>query len=172
MSDELLEIEMRLLILRYGRPKVLRTFARLSELSVEELEQRLRAVEQRPKAKRPKLSAMDVFTSEFQDHHEIARTLRALAVDFDNHTFLPHLRDVQRFLDRIGSPAGKLKSRAAAAPFLMRALARLTSDDLGRLLVAGKSTADSDYSLLARAIMNSPAKKSPRFGESGGDTKD
>jgi hypothetical protein len=40
----------------------------------------------------------------------------------------------------------------------MRTLATLTSKDLGRLLIGEKSAIESDYSLLARAIMNSPTK--------------
>ena len=165
MSSKLLDIDVQLLILRYGRPKVLQALARLGKQTVEDLEHQLRATAQKPKAKRPKPSAMDLLTSACRERPEIAELLRALAVRFDNRTFLPHLRDVRRFLDRIGTPA-KLTSRAAAAPFLIRALAKLTPEDLSQLSVTDESAGESDYSLLAKAIMNSPAIKPRDSGES------
>ncbi|HXB67313.1 MAG TPA: hypothetical protein VNY05_03675 [Candidatus Acidoferrales bacterium] len=78
--------------------------------------------------------------------------MRALAVGYENRTFLPQLRDVQRFLDRTGVPHGKLKSRAAATPIVIRTLANLPPDNLTELLL-DKTSTDSDYALLARAIM-------------------
>jgi len=159
VSDKLLDIEVRLLLLRHGRPKVLQALARLSEQTIEDLEKQLRTAEQKPRVKRSKSSTMDLLASECQEHPEIAETLRVLVVAFENRTFLPHLRDVQRFLDRISVSSEKLRSRAAAAPFLIRALAKLPPADLARLGVTDKSVSESDYSLLARAIMNSPATK-------------
>ena len=166
MSSKLLDIDVQLLILRYGRPKVLQALARLGKQTVEDLEHQLRAAAPKPKAKRPKPSAMDLLASACRERPEIAEFLRALALHFDNRTFLPHLRDVRRFLDQIGTPPAKLRSRAAAAPFLIQALAKLTPEDLSRLSVTDESAGESDYSLLAHAIMNSPATKPRDSGES------
>jgi len=166
VSDKLLEIEVRLLVLRHGRPKVLQALARLSEQTIEDLENQLRAAEQKSKAKRSKPSITDFLASECQEHPEIAESLRALAVGFENRTFLPQLRDVQRFLDRIGVSSGKLKSRASAAPLLIRLLAKLPPEDLARMVASDRSVSESDYSLLARAIMKSPATEPSDFRES------
>jgi hypothetical protein len=67
---------------------------------------------------------------------------------------------VQRFLDAAGSAVPKLKSRAAAAPILIRTLAKQTKEHLVRLAAAeDNSSGESDFSLLARAIMRTPETK-------------
>ena len=166
MSSELLDVDVQLLILRYGRPKVLQALARLGKQTVEDLERQLLAAEQKLKAKRPKPLTIDLLASACRERPEIAEALRALTVRFDNRSFLPHLRDVRRFLDRIGPPSAKLRSRAAAAPFLIRALAKLTPEDLSQLSATDESAGESDYSLLAHAIMNSAVTKPRDSSES------
>ena len=158
MNERFLELELRLLILQYGRQKVVRALARLAEQTPEELEQQFRAAEETGKAKRPKPSLMDLVTFEGREHPEIEEPLRLLAIAFQNRTFLPHLRDVRRFLDRTDSTHGKLKSREAAAPVLFRALGKLTRDELLRLAHNNDAPGESDFSLLAREIMRPPVK--------------
>ncbi len=150
--NDLLDIDVRLLLVRYGRNKVLQALARLSEQTVEELERQLHSIQHKSNPKRVPPSVKELAEAAAQEHPEIAEPLRALAVKFENRTFLPQLRDVQRFLDRIGVSHGKLKSRAAATPTVIRTLANLPPDSLAQLLV-DKTSADSDYALLARAIM-------------------
>lgn len=153
--NDLLDIDVRLLLVRYGRNKVLQALARLSEQTVEDLERQLQSIQHKStKPKRVPPSVKELAEAATQEHPEIAEPLRALAVGFENRTFLPQLRDVQRFLDRAGVSHGKLKSRAAAAPTVIRTLAKLPPDSLAQLLV-DKTSADSDYALLARAIMGS-----------------
>lgn len=161
MTNDLLEIDVRLLVLRYGRTRVLEVLARTGNLSLDDLERRLQALAERAKPKRAKRSLMDLVATELEQHPAISDPLRRLAVAFENRTFLPQLRDVIRFLDRNGVTHGKLKSRAAAAPVLVRFLARLPADELARLGVPDKATSDSDYALLARAIMGTPTPKGP-----------
>lgn len=124
----------------------------LSEQTVEDLERQLQTIQHKPKPKRAPLSITDLVGAAAHERPEIAEPLRALAVGFENRTFLPQLRDVQRFLDRTGVSHGKLKSRAAATSIVTRTLARLPADSLAQLLL-DKTSTDSDYALLARAIM-------------------
>lgn len=166
MTEKNLELELRLLILRYGRQSVLRVLARLGDETLEAFEQRLRSGEEARSPKKAKVSVVDLAEVHCREHPELAEPLRALAVGFQNRTFLPQLRDVQRFLDRLGVVRSKLKSRDAAVPVLVRTLAGLSRDDLNRLVHAG-SSGESDFSLLARAIMGpSPAAKPSHHGES------
>ena len=95
---------------------------------------------------------MDLVGAAPQEHPEIAEPLRALAVAFENRTFLPQLRDVHRFLDRIGVWHGELKSRAAATRIVIRTLAKLPPSHLAQLLL-DKTSTDIDYALLASTIM-------------------
>ena len=161
MNDDLLEIDLRLLLLRHGRQKVLQALAHLGDETPEQLQHRLNAVEQkrnsRTKGRKQPQSAVDLVKGAAGERQELLEPLRALAVEYENRTFLPQLRDVERFLDRLGAPHGKLKSRSAAAPILVRTLAKLSPEDLGKLRAGDAGQGDSEYSLLARAIMG-PAK--------------
>ena len=151
MSD-LLEIDVRLLLVRYGRTKVLHALARLGEQTIDEVERQLQAIQAAPRPKQALPSITELVAAAAQERREIAEPLRALAVAFENRTFLPQLRDVQRFLQRSGVSHGKLKSRAAAASVVVRTLANLAPEVLEQLLT-DRSSADSGYALLARAIM-------------------
>ncbi|MCA9421728.1 MAG: hypothetical protein KC592_11965 [Nitrospira sp.] len=153
MTDELLQIELRLLIHRYGKQRILSLLARIGEQTLAELEQQIRELEGKRKVKAPKPSIIDRAISEGRQHPELAESLRALAVRFQNRTFLPNLRVVQRVLDQVEHTKGKLKSREAAVPLLIRSLTKLTPDELKLLLAQHNMPGESDYSLLARAIM-------------------
>jgi hypothetical protein len=161
MTNQLLEIDVRLLVLRYGRQRILKVLARLGEQTPEDLERQLQRVEQRPNAQRatkPRQSLSDVLAVECRERPELAEPLRAIAVNFENRTFLPHLRDVQRFLDRMGA-SQHAKSRAETGPALIRALSKLKREELVMLAARAGSARESDYSLLSRAIMGAaPAK--------------
>lgn len=152
--NDLLDIDVRLLLVRYGRARVLQALARLGEQTIEDLERHLQTIQQKPKPKRAVPSIADLVGAAAQERPEIAEPLRALAVGFENRMFLPQLRDVQRFLDRAGVSHGKLKSRIAATPIVIRTLAKLPPETLAELLL-DKASPDSDYALLARAIMGS-----------------
>src|SRR5438132_4425932 len=128
MRNLLLELDVRLLVLRYGRRKVLEILAGIGDQTPGQLEQQLRALEQKPKTgrtKKSKPSLIEVAASECRDRPEISEPLRTLAVNFENRTFLPNLRNVQGFLDRIGASSRRLKSRTVAGPVLIRALSKL-----------------------------------------------
>ncbi len=156
MKDELLDIDVRLLVLRYGRQKVLTALSRLVEQTPAEIEQHLQTLGHRSSAgrkKAPNPSLIEVAASECRDHTEILEPLRALALAFENRTFLPNLRDVQRFLDRGSASPQKFKSRAIAGPAVIRALSMLPKDELTSLASRDESHGESDYSLLSRAIM-------------------
>jgi hypothetical protein len=159
MTDKHLEIDVRLLLLRHGRKGVLEALARLEGRTIEDLDRELLAAEQKPKKKRQQPDIEDVVAAECQKRPEISQPLRSLAAAFERRVFLPQLRDVQRFLERLGVSSPKLKSRAAAMPILIRVLSKMGPDELNRLAVTDKPTSDSDFSLLARAIMGAPAKK-------------
>ncbi len=161
MTQDLLDIDIRLLLLRYGRPAVLQALARQGDQTVEALEQQLQTLADRKasKAKRAKPSLLDLVAAQASDRPDIAEHLRRLALGFEHRTFLPQLRDVQRFLDRAGTAHGKLKSRAVAAPLIIKTLARLSADELARLTAAEATGKESDYTVLARAIMGTTTAK-------------
>jgi hypothetical protein len=155
VTDELLALELRVLILGHGRRRVLQVLARLGDQSAEELERDLTALEHKRMAssKRPKASLADVIDAQCAEHPGIAEPLRTLGTAFQNRTFLPQLRDVQRFMERLGARQTKFKSRDAAGPVLMKVLGGMAHDRLRELALDGSTLGDSDYSMLARAIL-------------------
>jgi len=159
MIDQFLELEIRLLILRYSRKRVLQTVARLSDQTLEDLEHEIENVETKRRAKKPKPTVLEIAASACKEKPEIAEPLRNLAVAFQNRIFLPQLRDVQRFLDRLGFVHGKLKSRVDSATHLFRSLAGLSREELLKLIEGMNSPGDSDFAMLARAIMGPSAPK-------------
>jgi hypothetical protein len=159
VTDQLLEIDLQVLLIRHGRQRVLNVLARLGEQSVAQLEQELRVLAERPtvgKSNKDRLSLIDIAEAQARERPTIFEPLRAIAVNYENHVFLPYLRDVRRLLDRLGASDATAKSRASAGPVLIRALAKLTPEELLALSKRTGSPHESDYSLLSRAIMGSP----------------
>ncbi len=152
MSDQLMQLEVRLLLLKHGRQKVLRALGQLSDQSPDQIEQQIQAMEEKRRSRRTKPTVAEMAAKEAKGREEIEEPLRTLAVAFENKTFMPQLRDIQRFLDQV-APTVKLRSRKAAAPALFRALAKLPKEELDRLAAADDAPGESDYALLARAIM-------------------
>jgi hypothetical protein len=158
VNDQMLILEIRILVLRHGKQKVLRALASVGDQTIQQIEQQLAAIENAKKAPRRKATALELATTECRDNPDVADALRALAVAFENRTFLPELRDVQRFLERRGSSRVKYRSRADAAPALIRGLAKIPREELLQLASQPAEASDSDYSLLARAIMGPRGK--------------
>lgn len=153
MTDKAPELEIRLLLLRYGRRKILEALAHLEDQSVDEIERELSAAERKPKRKRTAASSLDIVAAETQKRPEVSEQLQTLASLFEARVFLPQLRDVQRFLERAGTSVRKPKSRAAVMSVLFRTLAKMEPHELNALIAGLHTQGDSDFSLLARTIM-------------------
>ena len=158
--DDLLNIELRLLLLRHGRRNVLRALATITSQTPEEIEAELTLAEKRrASGKRKTVSAVELVDQLRHEKPETVDMLQTLATRFENRTFLPQLRDVQRFLDRAGYPHGRLRSRREAARQVLGMLSRLGVDELKRLVASPEAQGDSDYALLARQIMGPRTKE-------------
>jgi hypothetical protein len=72
---------------------------------------------------------------------------------YENKSFLPQLKDVQRFLERSRVGPKSLKSRRDALKHVLAALSRLPAEELDRLARLSTGGSDSDYAHLAREIM-------------------
>lgn len=87
MTDNFLDVDVRLLVLRYGRQKVLAALSRLVEQTPAELEQQLQALAHKTSAgrkKAPNLALVEVAASECRDRSEAMEPLQALALAFEN----------------------------------------------------------------------------------------
>jgi hypothetical protein len=160
MMDDLLNIELRLLLLRHGRRNVLKALATITDQTPEQIETELALAEKRKASgKRNTISTVELVGQLSREKPESADMLRTLATRFENRTFLPHLRDVQRFFDRTGYSHGRLRSRREAARQVLRMLSQLGVEELKRLVASPEAQGDSDYALLARQIMGARAKE-------------
>jgi hypothetical protein len=156
MNEQILALELRLLILRYSRRRIIDALAKLGDQTAEELERELTAAlkrKARRNAKPKERPTSDLIADACRDRPEITELVTILVSRFENRTFLPQLRDVVRFLDRTGVSHGKLKSRRLSTTAIVSALARLDIDELGRLVAPPAAEGESDLALLAREIM-------------------
>ena len=152
--DDLLKVELRLLQLRYGRRRILEAFGTLIEQTPAQVEAEIAALEARKKKRVRKVRSVDdVLAEVVVARPEAGQILRTLATRYENRSFLPQLKDVQRFLDRSGIAHKSLKSRRDALKHVLNALSRLPKDELDRLARLSTDEANSDYANLAREIM-------------------
>jgi hypothetical protein len=154
--QEILELEISLLLIKYGKDRVLKTFAKKID---DELIQKLSIASkisqnrtQKKKGPRKPFSIEPLF----EGREDKADLLTALQARFKNRTFLPELRDVKRFLDRNTNRAISLKSRSAAEKILFTTLANLDKNTLKDFLSdTTSSNKESSLGLISDEILGS-----------------
>lgn len=167
MNNDYLELELRLLMLRYGRHRVSAALEKLDDVRPEDVKRELDISEAKHRKKKQNRTGSrqkpqsfdDLVEIECHQHPELAEPLRNLAANFQNRTFLPQLRDVRQFLNRVGLPDTEVRSRQSAAPIILRALTGFRRDELFRLATEDWSRGDGDFALLAETIMGTPGTK-------------
>ena len=82
MTPDLVDVDVSLLLLRYGRDKVVRALARHLDLTRDQIEDQIRLHERRPsttRRARPKPDLAELTASESDRRPEIASQLKSLA---------------------------------------------------------------------------------------------
>ena len=158
MNQNLLPIELRLLVLKYGPRRVLETFAEIKEVSVEEIERQVRQCSEHPNArvsKDHKSEAIENLVAALKVSDAAKEnSILTLARQFELGAFLPTLREVSGFLSRHGLERRHLKSRRQSLPIVLKALGDLSAVGLDELIKDMRSSpVDGDYELLANQIM-------------------
>lgn len=155
MSDQLLDLELRLLVARHGRRRIISALAKLGDQTLEDVERELNlALERKAQRSKPKdRPTSELIAEACRDRPAVQELVTTLVNRFENRTFLPQLRDVVRFLDRTGTTHGKLKSRRASTAKLIAALSTRSPDELRQLESSPSAEGDSDFAILAREIM-------------------
>jgi len=151
----ILELEIRLLILKYGRENVLAAVAaKRGEQSVEGIEHNVVAAEEdRKPVKRHEPRKKTAAIAEVKAPPEIQRLLSSLLDGYRRRLFLPRLHDVERFLDHAGVAHGHLKSRIKALPKVTKVLSQLPKTQLERLDREAGIQGESDFAVLADEIV-------------------
>jgi hypothetical protein len=161
MSNDLLNLDLRLLLARYGRRRVLDGLAQVSNARPEELDAELARLESRPRLpKRRSIKTADEIAAELQLNDPLLdQTVRELARRFDSGSFIPTLRDVNAFLREHKVGDGKLRSRREAAAAVVNLLSSLEIKALKDLISdLDRNTGKSEYYHLAHQIMGRPSK--------------
>jgi hypothetical protein len=152
MSAKIIDLEIRLLLLKHGRDAVLRALARAGDISLEVLVQQLDAFESRragpirPKSQRPRSASVEAVLSDNPHLKEIVELFRS-------KRFLPNTRDVVQFLRGHGRP-GSVSKRAAALPKVIDVLSELPPATIDRFVAEAATSHSQGYAALADEIMN------------------
>ena len=168
MTEEFLDLELRLLILRYGKERVIRALAKITDQSPDEFKNALQVAERKSHAPtkskriRRKPSLPELTAAAAMEQPEKAESLRHVMAAFASRTFLPKLRDVDRFLDKRKAAHGRIKSRDSAGPVVIHALIAMSIDELNQLAATTLTSGESDYTILAREIMKPGSGRSDR----------
>jgi len=160
MKQDLLEAEIRLLLLKYGSDAVHKALARVQGVSVEELRASITRLEgKRPRGHNRRIStALEVVNDLRIESSEKAALLKLLALRFDNRTFLGELRDVRALLNRFHLDLHSIRSRQDSARRLFGHLASLSVSELKRVEEEYPTGRGSAFSELAGEIIGARGK--------------
>ena len=155
-DKDLLGLELRLLIARYGKAKINEVLSSMEDIGLATLDADVRAYEgrtRRNKARPRSRKSIDEMIQEANPENPDAEHLiRKLAFAYKDRQFLPDLREVKRFLEFRRTSAVKFDSRADALPAVIRVLAQTEPDELATL-VERKATRGSDLGIIANQIL-------------------
>jgi hypothetical protein len=154
MSSDLLDMHLKLLVLEHGRPRVVQSLARVTEVSEANLESQLAATAKLKAAKSAKIRPTpDEILARMELSPAKREQLTALAREFANKRLLGELRLVEKFLREHGVKTVP-KTRMHALPKVLSILATLPDSELGELLAdSADANAGSGLARLAGAIM-------------------
>ena len=155
MKENLLQLELRLLIHKYGYDSVLQVLADTKGNSLKEIELLLSNLEKKtvrnkvpPKKKSELEIAEEVIKS--SEHYSM---LKKLAINYQNKTFLPQLKDVKRLLEQHGVKSKSIKSRLLATRKVFDLIKELDEKELHELMLDEKENGETAFSALASEII-------------------
>lgn len=156
--------QVRLLVKRYGRERVMEAVANAEE--VERRQQRARPRPRTPPAGRrrpgkPRKSTLEVVEAAQVDP-EVRPVIERIAVAYEAREILPEPWRVKDFLESEGLDRGKVRSRADALPKFVSVLAKKPRERLETLFGLWRRHAQvGDLGMLADAILGPPSTVTP-----------
>lgn len=154
MSAGIIDLEVKLLVLKHGRSSVVKTLARVCDVSESDLETQLAAA---AKTKESKDRSVKPTGAELLARIEVSEEIRELLIElvheYECKRFLGELRLVEKFyFDHGIRPAPK--ARADALPKVITVLAKLPLTELRELLATVREGgSDTAFAQLAGAII-------------------
>ena len=165
-QDALLELELRILMARHGRKKVLDALSRIKQTTVAALASDVKAFEDttainsRPGRRWPRKSVREIVRDLNLMNDEVGSLVEKLGIAYESRAFLPVLRDVKTFLEKKGVPAGEIRSRTEALPILLATLSRLSTEELRSIDIERLDTR-SDLAIIADHVLGRRRTSTP-----------
>ncbi len=156
MTNPFLDYDVTLLLARYGEKSVLSALSKALDLSEAELQAKLSQVKQlQPKktGARPRVDPSVGVERLFTEHPQKAQYLRTLFSRYQRRSFLPELKDVQRFFDGKSIERKRFKSRAEASQQVFKLLATHSEQELAALCQEPEQSEYSSLGLISDEIM-------------------
>ena len=162
MEVELLQIEVEILLLKYGETSVLKALSAAIASNEEDLRGKISALKEKKaqttKNTRAKKQPLDV-AKEIIAGSTNEDQLMSLAILYQNRQFLPQLKDVKRFLGRFNI-IKNVKSRNDATRAVFESLSRCSQEELMSYTADTNTGGQSSFSKLAEHIMGNRGNKS------------
>jgi len=162
MKADLLQVEVELLILKYGEASIVKAIALSLNSSEDDILKKIKELrvkrDKTPKATKPKKSPLDV-AKEVITGGKNEDLLTDLAVLYQNKQFLVELKDVKRFLGRFNI-SREVKSRNEGTRLVFEALCRNTREELSEFISDSNSAGKSSFAKLADHIIGGSGKES------------
>lgn len=162
MEKELLQIEVDLLLLKYGEDAVIKAISETGAKTENEIYEKISGLKEKksktPKSSRQQKQPLDI-AKEIVTGSSNESQLIKLAILYQNKQFLPQLKDVKRLLGRFNINKN-IKSRNEATRIVFESLSRYSLDELNNLTADSNTNGQSSFAKLAEHIMGDGDNKS------------
>ena len=152
--EDLLGLELRLLIARYGKARINEALSTMENVGLATLDVDVKAYEGRTRRSRarprPRKSIDEMIQEVSPENSDAEHLIRRLALAYKDRRFLPGLREVKRFLESRRTSAARFRSRADALPAVIKVLAQAEPDELATL---DERTRSGDLGIIANQIL-------------------
>jgi len=153
MGHDLLDLELKLLILKHGRTRLLESLAHIEDSTPDQIEHMISQIPAlRPRRKRKEVATAENLVDRLgMDDQEKKGKILTLAREYEHGRFLPQLRDAIRFCLRHGIKV-RAKSRRELLPRIVSLLAAGPVRDIERIM-AHSGEESGSFERLANALM-------------------
>ncbi len=154
-NQEILEIEVSLLFIKYGYNKIVEAISKIKNEPINEVELKLNSIKKitidNKISKENYVDAVSTVTKLISPNSDIAPKLIELAKKWDNKLFLPQMNDVRKFMERNGAEKYDKKSRKLSVKDVFVLLSKMDKKSLDELLNE-TSVISNDLSIISNQI--------------------
>ncbi len=156
MINKILEIEIKILLLKHGYKSIITALSKIKDTSIESVISDIEKQEERnllnKNKKAIKTDYIDLVYSKIQAH-ENKEYLLSLLTQFQNKTFLPELKDVRKFIEQSGGNPVKAKSRMDSVKILFETLMKMNGAKIIEINNQQKNYKSNVFSELSNEII-------------------